>query len=178
MTKRIPNALIAAVAIASATVMLTAQQGPPPNRGQAPIRLKAITFTPARGEQPNIPPGLTIAGYGANQRGYYLVQFEGPILESWKTDLAAAGVDILDYVPDFAFKARMTPAQAEQVGRLASVVWVGLFHPAYKLGPEVHAMGRDRTRYGSNAARTRPRHRQRLPPLVRRFRNATDCWSR
>ena len=141
MTKRIPNTLIAAVAVASATAMLTAQQGPPPNRGQAPIRLKAITFTPAQGEQPNIPPGLTIAGYGANQRGYYLVQFEGPILESWKSELASAGVDILDYVPDFAFKARMTPAQAEQVRRLASVVWVGLFHPAYKLGPEVTRNG-------------------------------------
>ena len=123
MTKKIPSVLIAAAAVASATVMLTAQQGPPSNRGQAPIRLKATTFTPTRGEEPNIPPGLTIAGYGATQRGYYLVQFEGPVLESWKNDLAAAGIDILDYVPDFAFKVRMTPPQAAQVRRLAPVVW-------------------------------------------------------
>jgi len=139
--KRLPSALIAALAVATATVMLTAQQGPPQSRGQSPIRLKATTFTPTRGEEPNIPPGLTIAGYGTNQRGYYLVQFEGPVLESWKTDLTAAGVDILDYVPDFAFKVRMTPPQAAQVRRLASVVWVGLFHPAYKLGPHVTRNG-------------------------------------
>jgi serine protease AprX len=137
VTKRIVHALIAAVAVTSATVMLTAQQGPPSNRGQAPIRLKATTFTPTRGEQPNIPPGLMIAGYAENQRGYYLVQFDGPVLESWKTQLTAAGVDILDYVPEFAFKVRMTPSQAAQVRNLASVVWVGLFHPGYKLGPEV-----------------------------------------
>jgi hypothetical protein len=116
VSKRIPNALIAAVAVATATVVVTAQQSPPPqSRGQSPIRLKATTFTPTRGEEPNIPPGLTIAGYGANQRGYYLVQFEGPVVESWKTDLAAIGVDILDYVPDFAFKVRMTPHRRQSL---------------------------------------------------------------
>jgi len=140
LTKKVPGALMA-LSFVGATVMLTAQQGPPANRGQAPIRLKAATFTPGRGEQPNIPPGLTIAGYAANQRGYYLVQFEGPVLESWKSDLAGAGVDILDYVPDFAFKVRMTPAQAAEVRRLASIVWVGLFHPGYKLGPELRRNG-------------------------------------
>ena len=102
MPKRIPHVLMAAVAIVTATVMLTAQQGPPQSRGQSPIRLKATTFTPTRGDEPNIPAGLTIPGYGANQRGYYLVQFEGPVLESWKTDLAAAGADILDYVPELS----------------------------------------------------------------------------
>ena len=141
MVKNISHVLAAALAAAGATVMLTAQQGPPTNRGQAPIRLKAATFTPTRGEEPNIPPGLAIAGYAANQRGYYLVQFEGPVLESWKADVAAVGADIIDYVPDFAFKVRMTPPQAAQVQRLGSVVWVGVFHPAYKLGPEVMRNG-------------------------------------
>ena len=141
MTQSIARSFVLALAAAGTTVALTAQQGPPANRGQAPIRLKAATFTPSRGEQPDIPPGLTIAGYAVNRRGYYLVQFEGPVLDSWKADVAALGVDILDYVPDFAFKVRMTPPQAAQVERLGSVVWVGLFHPAYKLGPEVARNG-------------------------------------
>jgi subtilisin family serine protease len=139
--RNVPGAFAVMVVAAGATVILTAQQGPPSNRGQAPIRLKAATFTPARGEQPDIPPGLTIAGYAAGQRGYYLVQFEGPVRESWKADVAGIGADIIDYVPDFAFKVRMTPPQAAQVQRLESVVWVGLFHPAYKLGPEVTRNG-------------------------------------
>ena len=141
MPKQLSRTLAAALVATGATVLLTAQQGPPANRGQAPVRLKGATFTPTRGEQPDIPPGLAIAEYAAGQRGYYLVQFEGPILDSWKADVAALGVDLIDYVPEFAFKARMTPPQAAQVRRLGSVVWVGLFHPAYKLGPEVARNG-------------------------------------
>ena len=101
----------------------------------AAIRLKAATFVPARGEAPAIPPGLTGAGPAEGQVGYYLVQLRGPVEPAWKDAIAAAGADVLDYVPDFAFKVRMTPAQARQVERQANVAWVGLFHPAYKLSP-------------------------------------------
>src|SRR5215208_2774570 len=99
----------AALALAASVSLLSAQQGPA-NGAAAPIRLKAATFTPARGEQPAIPPGLTIAGYAATQRGYFLVQFAGPVLDAWKAAVAANGGELLDYVPDFAFKVRMTPA--------------------------------------------------------------------
>src|SRR5687768_5229539 len=138
------------------SLVVSAQQAPPAARGNAPIRLKAATFTPGRGEQPAIPPGLTIAGYREGERGYFIVQFEGPVFESWKADVEAAGAELLDYVPDFAFKARMTPGQARQIERLGSVVWVGVFHPAYKLDP---AIARDglrpytiRLERGTNAA--------------------------
>ena len=104
--------LAAAAVAASATLGISAQQGGVPNGPAAPIRLKAATFTPARGEQPSIPPGLTIAGYGAAERGYYLVQFSGPVLDAWKAGVAATGAELLDYVPEFAFKARMTPGEA------------------------------------------------------------------
>lgn len=120
------------------TMLLNAgigQASPSAQGHAAPIRLKAATFTPARGEAPAIPPGLSIAGYAAGQRGYYLVQFRGPVQQAWKDQVAALGAELLDYVPDFAFKVRMNPAQARQAERLGSVAWVGLFHPAYKLSP-------------------------------------------
>ncbi len=101
---------------------------------EAPIRLQAATFTPARGERPDIPPGLTIAGYAAGRAGYYLVQFAGPVREAWKDQVAALGGELLDYIPDFAFKVRMTPAAAARAEALDAVAWVGLYHPAYKLG--------------------------------------------
>ncbi len=107
----------------------------------APIGLKAATFVPARGEKPQIAPGLTIAGYAQGQRGYYLVQFRGPVQQGWKDQVSAAGAQILAYVPDFAFKVRMTPCQAKQVQGQASVAWVGLFHPAYKLSPTLKREG-------------------------------------
>ncbi len=103
----------------------------------APIRLKAAQFTPSLGEAPNIPPGLTIASYAAGQRGYYIVQFVGPVLQEWKDQIAAEGAEILDYIPDYAFKVRMNPAEAVRVEALGSVAWVGLFQPAYKLSPDL-----------------------------------------
>ena len=40
----------------------------------APIRLKATTFSPGLGEKPDIPPGLTIAAPPRGVPGYFLVQ--------------------------------------------------------------------------------------------------------
>ena len=133
---------VAAVSLAaSISLAVSAQQGPPQNRPAAPIRLKAATFTPAQGEQPAMPPGLSIAGYAAGQRGYFIVQFAGPVMEAWKAQAAAAGAELLEYIPEFAFKVRMTPAAAARVAQLDSVAWVGLFHPAYKLNPALLGAG-------------------------------------
>lgn len=152
--------IAAAVVAAGLSLGVSAQQGAVQNGPAAPIRLKMATFTPARGEQPSIPPGLTIAGYGATERGYYLVQFSGPVLDAWKARVTAAGAELLDYVPEFAFKTRMTPGEAAQVARLDSVAWVGLFHPAYKLDPALLGgagaarVYRLRIERGANAAAT------------------------
>ena len=112
-----------------------AQAGAPGNG--APIRLRATTFTPTRGERPAVPDAMTIGDYAPGQRGYYIVQFEGPIEDAWKETLAATGADVLDYIPDFALKARMNPREAVQARRLPHVAWVGVFHPAYKIAPDL-----------------------------------------
>ena len=87
----------AAALAVSVGLVVSAQQGLP---SAAPIHLKAATFTPARGEQPNVPPGLTVAGYAAGQRGYFIVQFAGPVMDAWKAQASAAGAEFLDYIPD------------------------------------------------------------------------------
>ena len=74
-------------------------------------------------------------------RGTYIVQFAGPVEDAWKVAVTAAGGELLEYIPDFAFKVRMTPAQALVVRRLAQVRWVGFFHPAYKLSPRLRRGG-------------------------------------
>ncbi len=107
----------------------------------APIRLQADTFVPASGDRPDIPPGLTIRGYAPGQRGYYIVQFAGPVQQAWKNEVEALGGEILDYIPDFAFKVRLNPAQAARVSGLDTVAWLGLFQPAYKINPDVELEG-------------------------------------
>jgi len=117
-------------------------QASPDNQGNAPaVQLKAATFRPANGEAPAIPPGLAISGYAAGQRGYYLVQFRGPVEQAWKDQVADQGAELLDYVPDYTFKVRMNPSQAQRVAALADVAWVGLFHPAYKLDTNLKRTG-------------------------------------
>jgi hypothetical protein len=99
----------------------------------APIRLKAATFTPTLGQQPAIQPNLAAAEAARGQPAYYLIQFRGPVQQAWKDQVAAAGVELLDYIPDNAYKVRMTSEQAQALTRTANVGWVGAFHPAYKL---------------------------------------------
>ncbi|HEX9766502.1 MAG TPA: S8 family serine peptidase, partial [Nitriliruptorales bacterium] len=100
------------------------------------IRLKADTFRPQRGEQPDIAPGLTRADYARGESGYYLVQFDQtPVTDAKKAAVQATGATLVAYVPDAAFKVRMTPEQAERVEALPEVGWVGIHHPAYKLAP-------------------------------------------
>ena len=137
MHKRMLLLALLALLLGLVTLIPISSAAPVAQERPAPIRLQAATFTPAQGERPNIPPGLAIAGYAQGQRGYYIVQFQGPVQQSWKNAVAATGAELLWYIPDFAFKVRMAPAAARQVESLAQVAWVGLFHPAYKLDPDL-----------------------------------------
>lgn len=125
----------------------------------APIRLLNGTFNPGRGEQPDVQPGLAAAARVEGRSGYYIVQFAGPVEQSWKDQVLLAGAELLDYVPDFAFKVRMTPAAARRVVQHDAVVWVGDYHPAYSLSPDLRAVGDNlytlQVERGANAAAAR-----------------------
>ena len=109
----------------------------------APIRLQAAAFNPGRGEAPVLPPGLAIAADASNAQGYwyYIVQFAGPVQAEWKQRLADMGAEVLEYIPDFAFKVRMNPGLAQRASRLDFVSYVGYFEPAYKLSPGLARSG-------------------------------------
>ncbi|MGC8839531.1 MAG: S8 family serine peptidase, partial [Anaerolineae bacterium] len=58
----------------------------------------------------------------------------------WREGLAAQGVRLLDYVPDWAYLVQASAAQAEALRTLPYVRWVGLYQPAYKLPPSLLAL--------------------------------------
>jgi subtilisin family serine protease len=153
-------ALVAGLAISSALgPILAAPIGDRPAADHA-IRLSNASFRPGLGERPAIPPGLSISGYAQDQLGYYIVQFDGPVRPEWKSAAEAEGAELLEYVPDFAFKTRMSPGQAKRVEALDDVVWVGLFQPAFKLRPrmlqgEGEELYRVRVHRGADAASAR-----------------------
>ncbi|MEI7772294.1 MAG: hypothetical protein WCI67_20050, partial [Chloroflexales bacterium] len=138
---------LALIAMILAAMSSSALAQPPAQgrRGEA-IRLRAGTFTPSAGERAAIPARLTRAPDASGKADYYLVQFTGPVLEAWKDSLGALGVTVLDYVPENAFKVRMTAQQAARVGALGSVAWVGSFQPAYALSPDLAPAGQQLVR--------------------------------
>ncbi|MCB0129192.1 MAG: S8 family serine peptidase, partial [Caldilineaceae bacterium] len=99
------------------------------------IKLKAGTIVP--GEEVVAAGALTISGYAPGQNGYYIVQFSHAVAPEHRAQLQASGADVLDYLPDYAFKTRMTPEEATALSQSGQVNWVGLFQPAYKLAPDL-----------------------------------------
>ncbi|CAG0937082.1 Xanthomonalisin [Thermoflexales bacterium] len=128
-------ALLLAALASGLALPLRAQNQP------AAIRLLAADFDPVL-ETPNLPSEFTsspreLERLTHDRAGYYLVQFHGPIEQSWKDEITRLGAEILEYIPDYAFKIRMTSETAQKLTGLKSVRWVGTFEPAYKLSAEL-----------------------------------------
>lgn len=103
-----------------------------------PLRLAAGTFDPLREAGPgSATAALQLTAYPGDGAGYYLVQFQGPVAAA--DALKAAGVEVFDYIPDFAFIVKMDNAGRAAVERMAQVRWVGLYQPAYRLAPDLLA---------------------------------------
>jgi hypothetical protein len=85
---------------------------------------------------PDLPSDLTISQYDGAY-GYYVLQFPGPVLPEWRAAVRSEGVDLLWYLPNYAFIARLRNDRAAAVAALPEVRWLGLYQPAYKLLPRL-----------------------------------------
>lgn len=129
-------ALVASAAtVALAAVTLPASAAPDQPHPH-PIRLVAGEFAPAVGAALPGRSGHPAATLSDTAHGAYLVQFDGPVRPEWTAALRERGAEVLEYVPDFAYRVTMTAAQARAVQGLREVNWVGRVQPAWKLsGP-------------------------------------------
>ncbi|MGC5323854.1 S8 family serine peptidase [Brevibacillus sp. SYSU BS000544] len=67
-----------------------------------------------------------------------IVQLEGPIQEEWKEQLEEAGAELGDYIPDYAFIAKVADKKdRKQITDLPFVKRISPFHAAYKIAPEL-----------------------------------------
>lgn len=100
--------------------------------GRIEIRLQQGHFDPLTEASPVLP---ALAGMTRSQANhdYRLVQFIGPIRSQWQDELAARGLEIIDYVPDFAYIVRGTPAQFATLDELPHLRWSGVLLPAHRL---------------------------------------------
>ncbi len=100
----------------------------------APISVNGYRFDPPV-TSPQIPANLEATP--SDGLASYLVQFSGPIEESWKLEVAATGASLHGYIPENAFLVRMTALEREKVERLPFVRWVGPYHVAYRISPSI-----------------------------------------
>jgi len=131
---RIPLRLITlAVLLFTAATLGPGASGAPAAAPPGPVlRLQRGVFDPLR-SKPVLPAGLTVDDFPQAGRAQTVVQFEGPIQPAWRQALEALGVQVLDYVPDFAFLVMADGAQREAMRGLTAVRYVGPWQPAYKI---------------------------------------------
>ena len=68
--------------------------------------------------------------------GLFLVQFSNPPGREARAQLAAMGVDLLHYIPEDAFVARLRSVSLDQLRAAPSVEWVGEYRPEHKVHPQ------------------------------------------
>jgi hypothetical protein len=71
--------------------------------------------------------------------GLFLIQFEGHPLASWRSVLKTNGVDLVKYIPEDAYIARITNTSLARVRGLSFVRWVGPYRPEHKVHPRLSA---------------------------------------
>jgi len=96
------------------------------------LNIKGMEFDFTEGK-PDIPDELRIEGYESGTEGQYIVHMLGPIAPEWRSQLEEKGVDVMNYLPNYAYRVWMSPEMAEKVEDLYFVDWVGIYHPYYKL---------------------------------------------
>jgi serine protease AprX len=104
------------------------------------IHLAVGTFDPLSESGPMaLPPGLSLQNYPKGEAGYYILQFKGPVRNEWKTQVAAAGARLFDYVPQFAFIAKMDDRARDVIRAMEPVRWIGIYQPGYRIAPDLRA---------------------------------------
>ena len=94
-----------------------------------------FTFDTTRGE-PRMPSFLRSEAPEAGD-GLYIVQFAGPVKGSWIEDLRGSGAEVIEYLPSHAYLVRMDASEAARVAHGRAVEWVGVYHPGYKIAPDL-----------------------------------------
>ncbi|MCK4632135.1 MAG: S8 family serine peptidase, partial [candidate division Zixibacteria bacterium] len=72
---------------------------------------------------------------------HVLVQFDGPIDNTMHAQLAAEGIEVLDYVPDFSFTAKLTLPITQSTLDSYGIRWFGRIEPIQKIAPLLRSSG-------------------------------------
>ncbi|MCJ2539859.1 MAG: hypothetical protein LN414_01155, partial [Candidatus Thermoplasmatota archaeon] len=98
--------------------------------GSVTLWLKAGAFDPLADPVPG-PSWL----HRSSTHPYHVVQFDGPVLPQWRASAEDLGVELLQYLPDHAFFARVPKDTVDDLREVDHVRYVGPIHPVYRIHP-------------------------------------------
>lgn len=101
------------------------------------LRLRYAAFDP-RGQTPVMPDRLRRAAPTA-AAALRLIQFPGPIQDAWIAAIDRAGLEIVTYLPDYAYLVWGTSDDVGQLATHTPLRWHGAYEPAYAIHPETLA---------------------------------------
>ena len=116
---------------------------PQPADGPALIRLDGgFEFDPRSGPiEPRIPIELRGTPPEGPARGYFIVQFKGPITQEDRAVIESEGGKVLGYIPDYALLVSLSGNASRRVTDHERVSWTGLYQPAYKISQDPRMSG-------------------------------------
>ncbi len=136
------------VAIVATTILMgglvvfpTEAQGPDAAQVAGPaIKLRSRTFTPSAGLDTALQSGIRSQGNG---RVHVMIQLAHLPDESERADLAAAGIQLLSYIPDNTWLASVTAnqVQTQTISTNNSIHWMGAIQTTDKINPSIQANG-------------------------------------
>ena len=127
MITTVSRAALLACAVAASVSAQT-----PARDAATSLRLRYASFDPTL-SAPDVPAGLRS---DAAQR-LRIVQFVGTPDQAGRDLITGLGGQIVSYLPQDSYVVRIDPAGAELLRVGQSVRWVGAYHPAYRLDPEL-----------------------------------------
>jgi serine protease AprX len=96
------------------------------------LRLRSGTFDPVEG----VP--LQKDQLIKDRSDFYIVQFDGPIQDSWVTAITGLGCELIWYLPDDAYLVWSPQASNSELSVQPHVRYVGPVHPGYKVSPDLY----------------------------------------
>ena len=101
-------------------------------RASSQIRLRYASFDPLI----SLPEVAAELRSKADQ-GLWIVQFAGTPTQVGRDAIIGLGGEVIGYLPDNAYVVRMQRGQAQALRGEGDVRWVGSYHPAFRLEPEL-----------------------------------------
>ena len=87
-----------------------------------------------------MPPEISSSStYGTTGPRLYILQFNGPIKDEYKEAIKNLGIEIGDYIPDFAFVVKGTKAQMLKALSYDFVAHIYEYRAKYRISPEAMA---------------------------------------